>query len=224
MSKPKPKFYVVWSGREPGIYLTWEECKAQVHGAEGARYKAFPSMEEARQAYEAGPPPIERKKASTDNESIKLDSDLKPVRDRSILNAQCSIIEDAYAVDAACSGNPGMMEYRGVDVKSRIQLFHYGPIMGTNNIGEFLAIVHAMALQKQLGTRYPIYSDSRNAQLWVKLKKCRTKLPLTDQTSKVHELIARAEKWLQTNDYSEFKLLKWHTDIWGEIPADFGRK
>lgn len=212
MSKQKPKYYVVWQGREPGIYLTWDECKAQVHGAEGARYKSFPTMEEARQAYEAGPPPIERKKASSGNAKC------------SMLNAQCSIIEDAYAVDAACSGNPGMMEYRGVDVKSRIQLFHFGPIMATNNIGEFLAIVHALALQKKQGTAYPIYSDSRNALLWIKAHKCRTKLELNDKTAKAHELIARAEHWLNNNDYSEFKILKWHTDQWGEIPADFGRK
>ena len=210
MSKTKQKYYVVWQGREPGIYLTWDECKAQVHGAEGARYKAFPTMDEARQAYEAGPPPIERKP-------------------KAIVNCQSSmvndeIIQDAYAVDAACSGNPGMMEYRGVDVKSGIQLFHFGPIMATNNIGEFLAIVHALALQKQLGTAYPIYSDSRNALLWIKAHKCRTKLPLNDKTAKAHELIARAERWLDTNDYSEFKILTWHTDQWGEIPADFGRK
>ena len=209
MSKQKPKYYVVWQGRKPGIYLTWEECKMQVHGVEGSRYKSFPTMEEAQKAFESGAPAIEYS------------------RSRSTTQPRCytdEIIQDAYAVDAACSGNPGMMEYRGVDVKSGMQLFHYGPVMGTNNIGEFLAIVHALALQKQRGTAFPIYSDSRNALLWIKARKCRTKLALTDKTAKVHELIARAERWLQTNDYSNFKILKWHTDRWGEIPADFGRK
>ena len=217
MSKAKQKYYVVWQGREPGIYLTWEECKAQVHGAEGARYKSFPTMEEAEKAYAEGAPPITRTQASN----------LKPQTSSpksQISNLKSQIIQDAYAVDAACSGNPGMMEYRGVDVKSGTQLFHYGPIMGTNNIGEFLAIVHALAMQKQTGTAYPIYSDSRNALLWIKARKCRTKLPLNDKTAKAHELIARAERWLSNNDYSEFKILKWHTDRWGEIPADFGRK
>lgn len=210
MSKQKPKYYVVWSGRKPGIYLTWDECKNQVIGAQGARYKAFPTMEEAQQAFEGGAPPITRPKTS-------------PRRPQtSSLNNE--IIQNAFAVDAACSGNPGMMEYRGVDVNSRIQLFHFGPIMGTNNIGEFLAIVHALALQKQQGTSYPIYSDSRNALLWIKGRKCKTKLPLNDKTAKAHELIARAEQWLHNNDYSHIKILKWHTDRWGEIPADFGRK
>ena len=64
MSKQKPKYYVVWQGRKPGIYLTWDECKAQVHGAEGARYKSFPTMEEAEKAFEGGAPPITRAKAS----------------------------------------------------------------------------------------------------------------------------------------------------------------
>ncbi len=210
MSKQKPKYYVVWQGRKPGIYLTWDECKEQVHGAEGARYKSFPTMEEAQRAFEEGAPPITRTQASN----------LKPQTS----NLKPQIIENAYAVDAACSGNPGMMEYRGVDVKSGIQLFHFGPIMATNNIGEFLAIVHALALQKKQGTSYPIYSDSRNALLWINARKCKTKLALNDKTAKAHELIARAEQWLRSNDYSEFKILKWHTDRWGEIPADFGRK
>ncbi|MBP5628971.1 MAG: ribonuclease H family protein [Bacteroidaceae bacterium] len=211
MSKQKPKYYVVWQGREPGIYLTWDECKAQVHGAEGARYKSFPTMEEAEKAFADGAPPIERK---AKNPELRINNS----------DFSNEIIQDAYAVDAACSGNPGMMEYRGVDVKSGIQLFHFGPIMATNNIGEFLAIVHALALQKQQGTAYPIYSDSRNALLWIKARQCRTKLELNDKTAKAHELIARAEKWLNNNDYSEFKILKWNTDRWGEIPADFGRK
>ena len=211
MSKQKPKYYVVWQGREPGIYLTWDECKAQVHGAEGARYKSFPTMEEAEKAFADGAPPIERK---AKNPELRINNS----------DFSNEIIQDAYAVDAACSGNPGMMEYRGVDVKSGIQLFHFGPIMATNNIGEFLAIVHALALQKQQGTAYPIYSDSRNALLWIKARQCRTKLELNDKTATAHELIARAEKWLNNNDYSEFKILKWHTDRWGEIPADFGRK
>ena len=134
------------------------------------------------------------------------------------------VIQNAYAVDAACSGNPGMMEYQGVDVQSKARLFHLGPLYGTNNIGEFLAIVHALALQKRLGTKLPIYSDSRNALLWIKAKKCKTKLKRTPKSAEVYELIGRAEKWLRENPDNDIQLLKWHTEQWGEIPADFGRK
>lgn len=224
MPKAKQKYYVVWHGKEPGIYLTWAECERQVKGVQGARYKAFPTMEAAQSAFEAGPPPIVRK---TGNGAVKTGDGLIDAYSRAQAAARAyspEIIQDAYAVDAACSGNPGMMEYRGVDVKSRIQLFHFGPVWGTNNIGEFLAIVHALALQTQQGTSLPIYSDSRNAMLWIKAGKCRTKLVRNQQSQQVYNLIERAEAWLKTHHWQHFQILKWHTERWGEIPADFGRK
>ncbi len=130
----------------------------------------------------------------------------------------------AWAVDAACSGNPGPMEYRGVDLTTGQQVFHFGPIKGTNNIGEFLAIVHALALMEQRGMKgYTIYSDSVNAQLWVKKMQCKTKLVVDADTQKAHELITRAENWLKTHQF-RVPIIKWDTKNWGEIPADFGRK
>ena len=125
--------------------------------------------------------------------------------------------------DGACSGNPGPMEYRGVHVASRQQIFHFGPMKGTNNIGEFLAIVHGLALLKQKGFDMPIYSDSVNAISWVRQKKCKTKLPRTAETEELFLVIERAEKWLRENTYTT-RILKWETKEWGEIPADFGRK
>ena len=144
-------------------------------------------------------------------------------RNDTVLPLPPDVSADAIAVDAACSGNPGKMEYRGIDLATGAQVFHYGPVFGTNNIGEFLAIVHALALMKQRGWDLPIYSDSRNALLWVKGKKCKTKLPRTQATEQAHDMIARAERWLAGNEYAN-RLLKWETDKWGEIPADFGRK
>ena len=207
MTKTKPKFYVVWSGKKPGVYLTWDDCKAQVMGVKEARYKAYPSMEEAQQAFSHPAPTISRtpKPKSLD------------------VHLPVEVIQNAYAVDAACSGNPGMMEYQGVDVQSKARLFHLGPLYGTNNIGEFLAIVHALALQKRLGTKLPIYSDSRNAMNWVRGGRCKTRLPMSQKSATVHDLIARAERWLAANPI-DVPILKWQTDEWGEVPADFGRK
>lgn len=212
MAKPKPKFYVVWSGTKPGIYLTWEECKEQVIGIKSARFKGFPTMEEARKAFAEGPEPFSRTP--------------RPTATQPAVHTPMPVTAagQAIAVDAACSGNPGMMEYQGVDVVSKARYFHFGPIYGTNNIGEFLAIVHALALQKKQGTRRPIYSDSRNAQLWIKAKKCKTNLERNAKSAQVFDMIDRAERWLQTNDFSDIQILKWRTDEWGEIPADFGRK
>ena len=134
-----------------------------------------------------------------------------------------SVIDNSLAVDAACSGNPGPMEYRGVHVASRQEIFHFGPMKGTNNIGEFLAIVHGLALLKQKGFDMPIYSDSVNAISWVRQKKCKTKLPRNEETEELFKVIERAEKWLRENTYTT-RILKWETKVWGEIPADFGRK
>lgn len=130
---------------------------------------------------------------------------------------------EAWCVDAACSGNPGPMEYQCIHLPSRQRIFHFGPIQGTNNIGEFLAIVHALALQKQQGKRVTIYSDSMTAQTWVRNRKAKTTLKVTPETAKALELVARAERWLQTNGV-DVPILKWNTEEWGEIPADFGRK
>ena len=103
-------------------------------------------------------------------------------------------------------------------------MFHYGPVHGTNNIGEFLAIVHALALMDNQGIRDKvIYSDSYNAILWVKKKQCKTKLEHTPQTEPLFQIIRRAEQWLRTHPVTT-PVLKWETKQWGEVPADFGRK
>jgi ribonuclease HI len=133
------------------------------------------------------------------------------------------IIENSISVDAACSGNPGEMEYQGVYTATGSQVFIKKFPLGTNNIGEFLAIVHGLAFQKQHKMNVPIYTDSKIAITWVKAKKCRSKLPVNEQTKGLYEVVKRAEVWLRNNTYSQ-PLLKWDTRNWGEIPADFGRK
>ncbi len=135
-----------------------------------------------------------------------------------------SPIENSICVDASCSGNPGPTEYRGTDFKTRKQIFQNKYPVATNNIGEFLAIVHALAHIKKQGLDIDVvYSDSLYAISWVKDKECRTNFDRTDETKLVFEHIERAILWLQTNDYKT-RVLKWQTREWGEIPADYGRK
>ena len=203
----KKRFYVVWNGLVPGIYKSWDECQEQIKGVKQALYKSFDTLEEAERAYCSSP----REYIGQGNKA-KATGGYPP-----------EIIKNALAVDAACSGNPGMMEYRGVYIGTGEEIFHFGPMFGTNNIGEFLAIVHGLALLKQRGIDLPIYSDSRNALLWVKGKQCKTKLPRDNKSEELFQYIDRAEKWLRENRYST-RLIKWETDKWGEIPADFGRK
>ena len=207
----KQKFYVVWEGVTPGVYTSWTDCQLQIKGYEGAKYKSFDTREEAERALATSPYAYFGKNAKKKSE--KVSSETLPA----------CVIDNSLAVDAACSGNPGPMEYRGVHIASRQEVFHFGPTKGTNNIGEFLAIVHGLALLKQKEFDMPIYSDSVNAISWVRQKKCKTKLPRTAETEELFKLIERAEKWLRENTYTT-RILKWETKEWGEIPADFGRK
>ena len=203
----KKKFYVVWKGRKPGIYASWAECEAQVKGFAGAEYKSFPNREMAEAAYRGQYEDYEGKPGSSQQ---WLFAPIKP-----ILPSIC--------VDAACSGSPGPLEYRGVLTETGEQIFHAGPFPdGTNNIGEFLAIILAMdwLITKKLDM--PIYSDSASAMSWVKAGKCNTKLERLSSNKLLFDFIGRAEEALKT--YPTFKVLKWDTKVWGEISADFGRK
>lgn len=210
MAKPKQKFYVVWHGRSTGIFESWDECKQRVEGFEGAKYKSFEDKSEAIAAFRMGATAFYAKQPQ--NKTIATNSPNGP-------------ITPSWAVDAACSGVPGPMEYQGVDVLTGKKLFHLGPIPdGTNNVGEFLAIVHALALLQQMGNAtIPIYSDSITAISWVRRKKANTKMALTARNAKLFELIERAERWLNNNTFRN-RIIKWDTQNWGEIPADFGRK
>ena len=230
----KSKFYVVWQGKVPGIYTNWADCQAQVSGFGAARYKAFATRQEAEAAFAAGPEAYIAPRRAKAGDGVKttkpgtrgkVNEPLNPpdYRHDTVLPLPPEVEANAWAVDAACSGNPGKMEYRGVDLRTGAEVFHFGPIFGTNNIGEFLAIVHALALLEQRGETLTLYSDSRNAQLWIRQRRCKTKLVRNAKTEAIYTYIERAERWLQTHSFTN-KIRKWKTDEWGEIPADFGRK
>ena len=208
----KEKFYVVWKGKRPGVYTTWDDCKAAITGHKGAQYKSFPTFDQAKKAYNSNYEEYKGKKNSSPG--------LSPEQLLMIGEPDYHSI----AVDAASSGNPGVMEYQGVDTKSGKKLFKQGPFkQGTNNIGEFLAIVHGLAFLKQHNSDRIIYTDSRTAMSWVRKKTCNTKLVETIENKDLFDLVRRAITWLKTNSYTT-PIVKWETKAWGEIPADFGRK
>lgn len=233
----KQKYYVVWNGPSPGVYSSWEACQEAVCGVSGAKYKSFKTQAEAEDAFEMGEEAYSLASGTSETSNSSDSSSSSETRETSTsaaskperpnydpANLPADAIRMAIAVDAACSGNPGAMEYRGVYLADGKEIFHYGPVHGTNNIGEFLAIVHGLALLKQKGLdTMPIYSDSVNAQLWVRKHQCKTTLVRNDQTEKLYQMIERAEAWLRNNTYKN-PIIKWQTDKWGEIPADFGRK
>ena len=208
----KKKFYVIWKGHKTGVFTSWNVCKKHITDFKGAQYKSFASKEVAEKAVKGNYEDYVGK----DTKKIQLSSEELKLIGQPII--------PSLSVDAACSGNPGKMEYRGVDTKTKKQFFIQGPFkQGTNNIGEFLALVHGLGLLKQKNSNLPIYSDSRIAMSWVKKKQCRTNLSITSENKPLFDLIKRDEKWLKENNYIT-KILKWETKAWGEIPADFGRK
>jgi ribonuclease HI len=204
----KTKTYVVWKGRKAGIFASWEECARQVQGYPGARYRAYASRAAAEKAFRLGPD----------------DKTSRSVEKKEWLLAPGVPVGESLAVDAACSGSPGRMEFRGVSLPGGRQVFRQGPFReATNNIGEFLAIVHGMRYLKENALNLPVYSDSATAIGWVKAGRCRTHLAKSRANKPVFTLISEAEGWLAQNGLP-FRLLKWDTQAWGENPADFDRK
>jgi ribonuclease HI len=213
MSKSKPKFYVVWKGRKTGIFDKWDLCQQQISGFEGALYKSFETRAAAEIAFSKSPWDFVGK---TKGEPVQMFSSGTGVKKQ--------IIKDSIAVDGAWNTMTLECEYRGVFVKTGQEIFKRGPFKdGTNNIMEFLAIVHALGYCKQHHIALPIYSDSMTALAWVRNKKAKTKVEATPANAPLLDLLGRAENWLKENSYSN-ELLKWETTLWGENPADFGRK
>ncbi len=209
---PKNKFYVVWKGKKPGVYDGWADCKKQVDGFNGAMYKGFPTLDLA-------------KIALNDDPRKYITKGLNGPKKIACSNPLIGVpVADSICVDAACSGNPGVLEYRGVDTQSGAELFRMGPFpQGTVNLGEFLGIVHALAYLGKQNCDWPVYSDSRTAIAWVRKKAINTNLAVSPKNQKLFDLVNRAVNWLHANTWSN-KILKWETGYWGEIPADFGRK
>lgn len=213
MAKKKKKFYTVWKGHHTGVFESWEDCKAQIKDYQGAQYKSFATFDAAKKA-------LKENYKDYIGKSKKFASELSKEQLKKIGLPNYNSI----SVDAASSGNPGKMEYRGVDTKTKKQLFIQGPFeQGTNNIGEFLALVHGLAYLKQRNSNRIIYTDSRTALSWVKKKACNTKLKRNKKNKALFELVDRAVNWLNEHTYTT-AIAKWETKAWGEIPADFGRK
>ena len=200
----KQKYYVVWRGRNPGIYDSWVECLGEINNIKGALFKSFTDLNQAKEAYKFG---YKEYKNLISQKNLETGPDMNSI-----------------SVDAASSGNPGEMEYQGVDTLTKKVLFKKGPFENaTNNIGEFLALVHGIAMIEKGCEKKIIYSDSITAISWVRKRRCQTKLIKDKKNEEVFDLIDRAILWLKKNNHSAL-IKKWETKLWGEIPADFGRK
>lgn len=209
----KNKFYVVFRGLHPGVYATWDECRVNVSGFPRASFASFKNEAEARQAFAVG----DLSKCKEEAERLKKELWM---HSEPMVGGVCLV------VDAACSGFPGPVEFRGVLLPSMAEAFKFGPYAGgSNNIGEFLAIVTGFRWLRERGMSIPVFSDSRCAIGWVMSDdgKCNTGAEPPPILAKE---IESAERWLRGPWAAAYKKLlrKWDTESWGEIPADFGRK
>lgn len=229
------RFYVVFAGRQPGVYDDFNDAMEQVDGFDGASFKSYASPEQAAEAFRR----FDRKNDSRSIGALLINATEQKRKEREERTARGrgdrietktdyfafpEIDLNGWAVDASCMGNPGVMEYRGVELMSGKEIFRVGPFKkGTNNIGEFLAIVHALALMQQKGERHTVYSDSVSGMAWVRNRKVKTQLARNKDTEPVFRMMERALSWLNTHQY-DVQIRKWDTDRWGEVPADFDRK
>lgn len=193
------KFYVVWVGKKKGIFETWDECKQSIQGVSGAKFKSFSSKIRAQAEY---------------------------------YGETCSPNpgEMALTVDGACKGSTGEGEFRGVLLPSKTEVFRYGPYSGaTNNIMEYLAAIRGLKWIESRGLRIPVYTDSATALHWIKdspQSECATSASVPSD-SVLFSNISKSKAWINSR-VKKAELLgclrKWDTAVYGEIPADFGRK
>ena len=208
------RFYVVFAGRQPGVY---DDFNVAMEAAEA--FRRFDRKSDSRSigALLINATEQKRKEQGARGREDRIET-------KTDYFAFPEIDLNGWAVDASCMGNPGVMEYRGVELMSGKEIFRVGPFKkGTNNIGEFLAIVHALALMQQKGERHTVYSDSVSGMAWVRNRKVKTQLARNKDTEPVFRMMERALSWLNTHQY-DVQIRKWDTDRWGEVPADFDRK
>lgn len=220
----KVKYYVVWVGKKTGVFTNWAECQAQVSGVKDSKFKSFETKQLAESAFKDGWQKHwgSGKEASSSQPRAQTGSSFKQTV---MLETEAASIDyDSISVDVGTRGNPGPVEYKGVDTQTGDILFYVGPIQnGTNNLGEFIAIVHALRYLKEKDSKQTVYTDSRTALSWLRNKKVASTLKRDASTAKIWELTDEAVKWIQMNTYPN-KVVKWNTEEWGEIRADFGRK
>ena len=172
MWKSEKKYYVVRNWKKIWIFSSRNECKESVNWFSDAKYKWFSSIENAEIALKEWWEKYYEVKNSKKKDVVKKED--------------IPFFAESIAVDAACSGNPWEMEYRGIDLQTWEEIFHEKFKIWTNNIWEFLAIVHWLSYLWD--DNRVIYSDSRIAISWVNQWKCKTQVN-TNKTSDFSEEI-----------------------------------
>ena len=179
------KYYAVRIGREPGIYLTWDDCKAQVDKFPGAIYKSFKTMEEAEKFAGLKASTTEKVKSTTSTRSTKTvakTTELKPIRSTAKVKVFENYIEpleikDNFDMIAFVDGSYEKFSKTygsGIAVldleKDTVEEHKEAGIDKWdqwNIVGEVEASKYAIKLAKEKGMkRLCIYHDLKNLSLW----------------------------------------------------------
>ncbi|HKY08893.1 MAG TPA: ribonuclease H family protein [Candidatus Binatia bacterium] len=155
------KFYVVWAGRQTGVFTDWPTTQRAVIGYPGARYKAFETRTEAEQAFAAG-------KSQGTSEAEVSSKRRKSNSERAALHVAHQFDVSIYC-DGACEPNPGsagsgIVVYRGGQL-AELWYGLYNPA-GTNNTAELSALHHALRMAEaeiKTGNTVEVCSDSAYA-------------------------------------------------------------
>lgn len=152
------KFYVVWAGRETGIFTDWNTCKKQVDGFNGARYKSFLTREEAEAAFGNAKPSAGTGRVATSGAKIKTYN-----------AAEVNALQEEIKIftDGGCEPNPGkagsgLAMYEDNKV-TELWYGLYNP-MGTNNTAELNALHQGLLLARDeiaKGKTAAVFSDSQ---------------------------------------------------------------
>ena len=165
------KYYVVWKGRTTGIFTTWNECKSQVDGFAGARYKSFPTLGEAESAFGGKADSASLSVSTSGSSSTKPSAASKPKKAKVPPLSEQQIFEMPFDIkiytDGACEPNPGEAGTGlAVYLNNELTELWYGLYqqVGTNNTAELHGLKHAFILAKEklkAGLSVAIYCDSK---------------------------------------------------------------
>jgi len=162
------KFYVVWQGRETGIFTDWNTCKKHIDKFAGARYKSFPTLAEAEAAFGNNSRAVKSTDASAGS-PVKKRAAVQTVKTYGSDEIAAMNIDTKIFTDGGCEPNPGkagsgVAVYRdGVVAELWYGLFNP---KGTNNTAELNALHQALIMAKNeigKGKSVAIFCDSKYA-------------------------------------------------------------
>ena len=199
------KYYAVKNGKKPGIYRSWEACKAMVHGYPGAVYKSFGTEEEALRFLGAAKEAGEKKAGHDDGQILPAGSNILP--------ENYAFVDGSYNAATKVYGYGGFLVHGGAKELLQGAGDDAGMASMRNVAGEILgsmaAVERALALGLQTLT---VYYDYMGIEMWATGAWKRNK----QGSAAYHDFIASARERIEIS----FVKVKGHSGVEGNEEAD----